>query len=240
MRPTRSQVLSQSGGIVHKYWRCHNKEYLLQNPIFKKLYLMSSLIVPNPENKPTKVYINAFCIMDNHSHQLVTYDGPSKNLSDFMRISHSWFGRKYNNMNQRTGKVANERPKTPVIQDQEHAMRIHFYIESNPIRAGMFKFENLKLYVYSSFRFYAFGTVDEFTRNITVPQWYLNLGATPEQRQKKYRGLFKEYLKLTKATDPSWIFQLFIGEILWRKSQEERLKNETKKKNIHTGIPPDG
>ena len=64
--------------------------------------------------------------MNNHSHMLIDYWETSEDLSQFMRLSHSRFGFTYNRLHNKSGKVANERPKTPLIEDPNHNMRVHF------------------------------------------------------------------------------------------------------------------
>jgi hypothetical protein len=58
--------------------------------------------------------------------------------------------------------VAYERPKTLQVQPGlTNEMRVHFYIESNPLRGRMLK--NLKLYKFSSFAYYAWGKTNDYT-----------------------------------------------------------------------------
>lgn len=105
-------------------------------------------------------------------------------------------------------------------------MRVHFYIEANPIRAGLFKFENLKLFKYSSFRFYAHGITDELTQLLEIPTWYDELGRTPKERQLRYRKLFRKYLDDTgeSKTDRELYKRVFIGSFVWISKQELRVK----------------
>lgn len=174
-----------------------------------------------------QVYLHSYCLMDNHVHQVLSYRGTSDAFSRFMRIAHGIFGKKFNFFHKRSGKVANERPKTSVIQDTIHAMRVHFYIEANPIRAGMRKFENLKLFQYSSYGFYAFGITDFFSKYLTPPKWYLELGDTAKKRQEKYRSLFKKYLD---EGSPINLFKRFLGEVAWIAEAEELLKARFKQR----------
>lgn len=238
MRPSRSDILPQDGGTVHKFWRCHNREYYLRDSSIKALYLRSTISGLTEKKLNGEVKIQAYCVMDNHSHMVLRYTKKSKSLSDFMRMAHSQFGRIFNKRHNRSGKVANERPKTPLIQDQIHAMRVHMYVEANPIRAGICKFENLKLQKFNTFRFYAFGIVDEFTKHLDMPDWYLQLGSTPEQRQCKYRRLFYLYLKETGSQTKLWAFALFIGDQIWQLNNEIRIKKIAKEKMMRKIADP--
>ena len=65
-------------------------------------------------------------------------------------------------------------------------MKVHFYIEANPLRANLCKLENLHLYEFSSYRLYAYGIRDVFTDHLAEPEWYQKLGSTPAERQLRY------------------------------------------------------
>lgn len=190
----------------------------------KALYLRSTEIGLKHRSSAGQVNLQAYCVMNNHSHQILKYSGGVDFLSRFMRVAHAEFGRVFNKIFKRSGKVANERPRTVVVQETDKSqMRAHMYVEANPIRAGMSKFENLKLYQYSSFRFYAYGIVDDFTRLLVPPAWYLRLGRTAEERQRKYRSLFQAYLNKYKATPNDYLKQ-FIGEMAWCLKQIEKIR----------------
>lgn len=226
MRLSRSLQLVLPDGFVHKFWRCHNREYYLTDPI-KSLYMACTKEALEKEGEFIKIH--SFCVMDNHVHQVLHYSQSSQKLSSFMRRAHSLFGRLYNNLCQRSGKVAEGRPKTPLIQDEDHLMQVHFYVEANPVRAKKIPVEKLKQYKFSSYRYYAFGVRDKYTELLTAPQWYLALGKTAKQRQEKYRRLFAQYLE-SKGIEPHGFLGAFIGALLWVSHQEERVLEGMKKR----------
>lgn len=204
-----------SSGNVHLYWRCHNKEFYLENDNFKDLYLYC--VNEGLEYKSTaeSVKIHAYCTMGNHFHMSTTYLNGSHNLSNYTRYAHGNFGMRYNKRQDRSGKVAQGRPKTQLVQNDEHAIRVHFYIEANPIRAKFRTVNNLKYYRHSSFGFYAYGIKTKFTHLLTIPQWYLNLGPNPRSRQAKYREMFARYLKEDSQVYSTYFQQLYIGDAIW-------------------------
>lgn len=214
MRLARSLQLHSLDGVVHQFWRCHNREHYLKAPKIKALYFQTIKEALKSHNKEESLRIQAYTCMDNHFHNLIHYRQGSPKLSAFLRQSHSLFGARYNRRYNRSGKVAESRPKTSLIENTEHVMRVHFYIEANPIRAGKSTLKQLRSYKYSSYRFYAYGIKDEFTLILTVPDWYLELGSSPRERQHRYRSLFLEYLG--KALDRTEFFAPFIGSALWR------------------------
>jgi putative transposase len=160
----------------------------------------------------------------------VSYEDGSANLSNYMRYTHGIFGARYNCATQRSGKVAQGRPKTPLIQNDEHAIRVHFYIEANPIRAGICKLKALKNYTFSSYGFYAHGIKTKFTHMLTIPHWYWKLGRSSKERQSNYRKLFAKYLD-EYSTDFSVLYkQRYIGSDLWIFENNNRVTKSTFKR----------
>jgi putative transposase len=169
--------------------------------------------------------------MNNHYHQISAYENTSIHLSNYMRRAHGSFGMKYNILHKRSGKVAESRPKTTLIQNIKHEIAVHFYVEANPIRAGICKLEELINYKFSSYRYYAHGIRDKYTELISVPDWYLDLGKTPKQRQREYRKLFKLYLiEYGESKIPFFNSNLYYyGDVIWVREQEnlnKKVKNQ--------------
>ena len=148
----------------------------------------------------------------------IDYKDSSEHLSQFMRIAHARFGTQFNKLRQSSGKVANERPKTPLIEDPNHNIRVHLYIEANPIRAKIISLEKLRFYKYSSYGFYAHGIKTKWTELLTIPEWYLELGKTPKERQARYRKLFREYIESDEKVE--LISTQFIGSLLWKEKMK--------------------
>jgi len=199
MRKSRALTCFESSGLVHKFWKCHNSEFLLKSYDAKALYSQHTTKALKHQSLKGKVYVQAFCYMNNHVHMLCGYSEGSSHLSKFMQRAHASFGAHFNRKHNRTGKVAVERPKTPVVEDGSDAqMDVHMYIEANPLRAGIVRnLKQLRSYRFSSYQYYAYGIESHFTKGLTAPKWYLSLGDSAEDRQKNYRVLFKEYLERT-------------------------------------------
>jgi putative transposase len=225
MRTSRSRLLTALIGSVHLYWRAHNREFLLREWGAKSLYFESMVFGLTHRNAGGNTKLSAFCLMDNHSHSLMRYTNGSKNLSHFMRVAHGRFGQSFNKRHNRTGAVINERPKTPLIGDSESEMRAHFYIEANPIRAGMTTLSKLRAFHWCSYRYYAYGVTDEVTKHLTAPDWYLLLGRTAKERQEAYRKLFETYLAHS-LVPSAWHLKRFIGAAQWVEEQEKRIRRE--------------
>ncbi len=239
MRSPRHISLSQTGGLVHEFWRAHNREYLLKSSQSKALYMSSVTKGLGHSSVAGEVELSAYCVMSNHVHMIVRYKNKSTSLSNFMRVGHTRFGQVYNKINNRQGPVAYDRPKTPLIQEQMwNVMRVHFYVEANPLRAGMVK--DLKLYKYSSYRFYAWGIEDEYSKELKVPEWYMGLGTTAKARQSRYRSLFDQYLKESVGRERKFTAGKYIGDPLWvsGKQAEYVLLVRTRIKSNQGSDPP--
>lgn len=229
MRLSRQLTLPGSGFFVHKIWRFHNCSFGLKGAGVRELFLKCVIHALNHRSVAGKVKVSAFCVMSNHAHQLIYTDGKSTWLSKFLQISLTKFARIYNDINERSGAVGNGRVKALEIQQSASAlMRAHMYIEANPVRAGTREFENLKLYKGSSFRFYAYGDLDEFTGNLQIPEWYLLLGETPAARQAAYRSIFKAFLEESR-TGKSLYEEMelghFFGELIWVQEKLREVRN---------------
>lgn len=218
MRIARSVQLYPESGTVHSYWRCHNKEYYLESPIHKELYFKCLKEALESKAVNGDVLLHSYCGMSNHAHLTNSHKNGSEKLSKGFHIAHTRFGARYNRRRNRSGKVAEGRPKTSLIEDGEHLMRTHFYVEANPIRAGICSLEKLKFYKYCSYKFYAHGIRDQFTELLTPPDWYLALGRTPRERQAKYRALFREYLSQSIRPFKDFL-GYFIGSSSWKLDQ---------------------
>ncbi len=195
MRKPRCVQLNQIGGLVHEYWQMHNRQFKLESTGIKSvLFACLKFGLHHRTMSKSKIAIQALCFMDNHCHKLVAYSGPSAHLSRFMKLMNGEFARTFHSIFKTSGAVTNGRPKTkPLTANTQDDIRTHLYIEANPIRTGGWKLENIHLYQFNSYRRYAYGVIDEITRILTPPRWYIGLGKTDEERQRRYRSLFRKF-----------------------------------------------
>ncbi|MCP4598945.1 MAG: hypothetical protein GY847_00115 [Proteobacteria bacterium] len=200
MRRARRDSISETG-IIHKMWRGHNREHVLETDVEKAAYLrhMGDTFTEEIKNQ---VQWHSYCLMGNHTHEgnrvlgvdsKVGLKSGIRTLGNWMRNGHSRFGAEYNRRHDRQGKVAYDRPKTIEVKDEESVLRVMFYGDANPVRAGLVS--RPFRYRHSSHRFYAYGEANEHTVHLTPPQAYMALGDTPEKRQKRYRSLCDQYLR---------------------------------------------
>jgi len=207
------------GYSVHKVWRGHNREWNLKTGEQKQKYLdfMNQDLESNQYEAGSTIL--ALTLMSNHTHEL--FDVSCQKLfSNHMRRHHSRYGRYFNDLKNRRGKVAEDRPHTTLIADDHHKMMCTFYIHANPHRA---KIGDPERYEYSTHKLYAYGKRSIWMRNVALPEWYLRLGKTMAQRQKKYRVLFARYLKSSGLRKQTFLRKLFFGPIPWMLGNEERV-----------------
>lgn len=191
-RTPRKYVLTP-GLSLHKTWRGHNKEYNLGAPTEKQTYVRFL----NQEIVKQKSQLHALCLMSNHSHEVYTLNDSDSGvhaLGEFFRRHHSQYGSYFNRKHGRSGKVAQDRPFTCSIENEDAIeMEVVFYIHANPVRAGICK--DAKDFAFSTHRFYAFGKKEPWMKQIVLPGWYMRLGKTIKDRQRVYRRLFDAYLR---------------------------------------------
>ena len=133
-------------------WRCINGEFMLQPDVVKRRYLDTR--VRFLKRASGKVRFHSFCLLDNHGHESATLVDDSKHMSNWARSAHSSFGRWLNIRLKRRGPVAQDRPNTVAVEDQEGLKRVMFYGDWNPVRAGIC--DHPSKYPFSSYRYYAF------------------------------------------------------------------------------------
>jgi putative transposase len=231
MRISRKLTLKDTG-LLHKMWKAHNREHVFSDNREKIDYLRQ--LCKAVEEK-TKEFIHwySYCIMTTHAHESagINRSGPDddiipgiEELGNWMRRAHGWFGARYNKRHNREGKVARDRPKTCEIENKYHVLRVMFYGDANPVRAGMVSHPSR--YPFSSYQFYANGKKNEFTKFLTPPPAYLELGATPQARQRKYRQLCDQYLRASDLLDDRPCEEMearFIGNSVWSEMRRAEL-----------------
>ncbi|MBW2700643.1 MAG: hypothetical protein JRF33_07460, partial [Deltaproteobacteria bacterium] len=179
----------------------------------------------------------------NHGHLNGQIGEESTQLSDHMRRAHSRFGMGYNKRHKRIGKVAHDRPKIKSSQEEAYAMQVMLYDHFNPVRAKLIPNPtHIKWRLFSTARYMAFGEKNEFTCMITLPQWYMRLGKTDKQRQRKYRQMLDQFM-IDKGfkPDPKKTRGHFIGGDLWVEAMRNQLRDlmRKKKKGSSDDDPPD-
>lgn len=144
--PRNARILLE-GKICHHIVQGINKEYIFEEKDDKNKYL--SLL--KKYYKKYNIDIICYCIMDNHTH-LILYSNSIKNISSFLEIINSAYGRYYNKKHNRVGYVFRNRFKSILIKTRKQLCTCIKYIHMNPVKANIVKRESE--YEYSSYNDY--------------------------------------------------------------------------------------
>ena len=221
-------LIIEEGFQTHKMWRSHNREWNISESDEKEAYLNE--LNDELKKKHQTNELNALTLMSNHTHELFHINDKIE-FSNMMRTHHSRYGMYFNQKHKRRGKVAYERPKTCLIEDDQYSMTATFYIHANPVKAGITK--NAANYRWSTHKLYAFGKYEKFMKYVVFPRWYMDLGKSWPERQRKYRTLFDAYLREMGLIKQAFLHGYFYGDHLWmlelsKKVLEWRKKSRSK------------
>ncbi|NKF21929.1 transposase [Solimonas marina] len=129
--------------------------------------------------------IHSYVLMTNHVHLLV-----SSVRGDGTGVLMKALGQRYvqyvNRQYRRSGTLWEGRFRSCLVQDDAYLLSCQRYIETNPVRAGMV--EHPGDYPWSS---YACNGQGQTNPAVSPHLLYQQLGATPAERRKRYRALFK-------------------------------------------------
>jgi len=219
---SRKEILGDSS-YFHATWRCHNKDWLIEESETKRIYY--KLLLKYKIKYNIKIY--SYCFMNNHVH-FVGFQEKINDLSNFMRVVNSCFSRIINKRLNRCGQVIMDRFRSPLISTDASLLRVMRYIDLNPYRANIVK--HPKENKFSSYRFYAYGEKDEL---ITVSPAFMLLGENDVKRRRKYVKIIEELIAMNKnQIKENFSFVYFIGEPTWVLEKYNELKNRKKENKI--------
>ena len=132
------------------------------------------------ESQRHKVAVNAYVLLDNHFHMLLT--PPSDEAMSLMMQS---VGRSYvryfNKRHNRSGTLWEGRYKSSLIDSEAYLLTCMAYIDLNPVRAGVA--ESAEDFSWSSYKHLAGQNIDKL---VTPHALYWGLGNTPFAREAAY------------------------------------------------------
>ena len=132
------------------------------------------------ESQRHKVAVNAYVLLDNHFHMLLT--PPSDEAMSLMMQS---VGRSYvryfNKRHNRSGTLWEGRYKSSLIDSEGYLLTCMAYIDLNPVRAGLA--ESAEDFSWSSYKHLAGQSIDKL---VTPHALYWGLGNTPFAREAAY------------------------------------------------------
>jgi len=173
--------------------------------------------------KELKFKLYHFCLMPNHIHLMIEPTIADSLPKIMMRLTLAYsvyFNKKYGGV----GHVWQGRYKSSLIDKEDYFIWCGLYIELNPVRAKLVT--QPEDWRWSSYNFYAFGEIDPLIENlIDVDPYYLQLGSSPGERQKRYRqnieGVMEErFLKDIREKLNEGVF----GNLNFIKEMKEKFK----------------
>ncbi len=151
-----------------------------------------------------QVAINAYVLMSNHFHLLLTPE-TATGVPLMMQAVGRRYVRYFNDRHQRTGTLWEGRYKSTLIQTERYLLACMAYLDLNPVRAGLVA--DPRYYPWSSHRHFIGLTQD---RRVTSHPMYWALGNTPFAREAAYTEMVRAGLDvpsqraITEATLHGW------------------------------------
>jgi putative transposase len=172
------------GLLYHTLNRGNNRAPVLFDPADYQQFL--GALAQTQQRYPFRLY--GYCLMPNHFHLLLApAEGQAvSRILQSLTVAHTWH---YHRRHGSSGHVWQGRFKSPVVQDEEHALTVLRYMEANPLRAGMVT--DLAGYPWSSYQVHGLGKSDPLVSEL--PGWEV-LGREPAARLAFWRQWVHEPL----------------------------------------------
>ena len=129
------------------------------------------------------IQVNAYCLMTNHVHLIVTPQGETENISKLMRLLAARQTRYVNKLESRTGTLWEGRFKASLIDTTTYLLACCRYVDLNPVRAAMVASPDE--YCWSSYRSHVGISDDQLLDPCSA---YRELGKSDAERTKAYRA----------------------------------------------------
>ncbi len=171
--------------VFHYVWRTVDGKRFMNKAWGKIMFLNSFFAFYFRAWDQVAVY--AYCVMSNHYHMVAELISEARHMSRWAHSSHTSFAQKVNRVLKRRGPVGMSRFKSVIAENTEALMHMMFYNDWNPVVAKIVI--SPAQYRYSSYRFYAFGERNKWTKHLTIPYWYTDLADNDADRQELYREL---------------------------------------------------
>lgn len=192
--------LTVAGYPHHVIQRGNNRQAIVKTDADREVLL--ELLSENA--KKHRVAINAYVLMDNHFHLLLTPE-TGEGVPLMMQAVGRRYVRYFNDLYQRTGTLWEGRYKSTLIQTDRYLLACMVYLDLNPVRAGMVG--DPRQYAWSSHRHFIGQALD---RRVTPHPLYWSLGNTPFAREAAYTELVRagltmgEQKAITQSTLHGW------------------------------------
>lgn len=211
--------LTVPGYPHHVIQRGNNRQPIVYNDADREV-LLDAL---SDHARRHRVAINAYVLMDNHFHLLLTPE-TADGVPLMMQAVGRSYVRYFNDLHRRTGTLWEGRYKSTLIQTERYLLACMIYLDLNPLRAGVVS--DPRQYAWSSHRHFIGQTQD---RRVTPHPMYWSLGNTPFAREAAYTEMVRAGLDapseraITNATLRGWALgdSHFLAEL--QKKTERRI-----------------
>lgn len=153
-------------------------------------------------------------LMSNHIHLVMetTEESSLSKIMQGMNLAYTiWFNRK----NGKVGHLWQDRFKSAVVEKDSYLLECGRYVERNPLRAGMVK--DLKEYLWSSYRVYAYGKADGVTDRHEI---YDAMGKESGARQRAYR----DYICSNRDREEQEIREKMVSGVIGAEIFQEKIE----------------
>jgi putative transposase len=199
------QRFFEPGYVWHITGRCHNRDFLLEKILYRKIFTTTLAEV----NRRYRISILNFTVTSNHFHLLVVAPENRIAIPNMMRDLASKVAAAYNKKTDRKGGFWERRYHATAVESGEHLVRCSLYIDTNMNRAGVVKhpleWKDCGLHeILKPKQRYALIDVQELSR----------LAGMPEARDfpEHYAGWIDSVLKKgCLSRDNIWTAQLAVG-----------------------------
>lgn len=174
--PRRRRELVDEG-IYHVFNRGNDRRQLFSEPEDYQCFLNHLGLGISKHS----VELYHYCLMPNHFHLLLKIQG-ANDLPVLMHRVQLAYVRYFKKTRAFVGHVFQDRFRSPRISQESYYLQCGRYIERNPVKAEMVK--EAPDYPYSSAAFYVRGGEDPL---LTVNPYYLEMGSSEPERQRRYR-----------------------------------------------------
>jgi putative transposase len=166
------------GLLYHALNRGNNRAPVFFTP--EDYHTFLAALAKTKRRYPFRLY--GYCLMTNHFRLLLAPEAgvTVSRVLQSLTVTHTWH---YHRRRGTVGHVWQGRFKSPVVQDDDHALVVLRYIEANPLRAGMVA--DLADHPWSSYGAHGLGRADPLLS--ALPAWEA-LGREPEGRRAYWRG----------------------------------------------------
>ena len=213
----RQPRLALPGYPHHVIQRGNNRQPIVLDETDRKMLYSLWL----EESLRHKVAVNAYVLLDNHFHMLLTPPSDEA-MSLMMQSVGRTYVRYFNKRHTRSGTLWEGRYKSSLVDSEAYLLTCMAYIDLNPVRAGLA--ESAEAFNWSSYKHLSGQKIDKL---VTPHALYWGLGNTPFAREAAYVEFVAGGLSL--ATQKDLTESVLKGRVVGRPEFLKSLEKTTQR-----------